>query len=99
MQTAERLREQEAGTAMAGPGAGSNERGSSPWARRPRRRLGRVLAVAGLAMAVFLAGGIGAFRALRSTPPVVSARQAPAFEDGVLMPGEMPIVRHPASLK
>jgi len=32
-------------------------------------------------VAVFLAGGIGAFRALRSKPPVVSTHQAPAFED------------------
>jgi tetratricopeptide (TPR) repeat protein len=44
-------------------------------------RTGRALLAVGLALALFLAGGIGVFRSLRSDPTVVSSQVAPALED------------------
>jgi tetratricopeptide (TPR) repeat protein len=45
------------------------------------RRGGRALLVAGLAVALFVVGGIGLFRSVRSERPAVSIRVAPALAD------------------
>ena len=60
--------------------------------RSASRRGGRVVLVASLAMLMFAAGAIGLFRTLRSDPPAVSSRVAPALDDKpVIASGTSPV--------